>query len=101
MGETIREIKNRCEGKYDYVEIYKSVSMGEHFPITFHTDNCFLISCDEFTDYENPYDEDKKYEYIISELMDKEDYENSILANTSIRFTEIYDDTDKILCIMI
>ena len=90
---TIKEVKEMYDGEYVDVEVYEPNSRGEYYPNHFHTDNCKLT--EEFTD------ESKVGLY---ELMDEEDYEHSINANSCMEtdFEEWYDNKDaKVLCIML
>lgn len=90
---TIREIMDM----YDVadVEVYESKGVGPHFPNHFHTDNCVAV--------EN-YDINQEHDRILYEVMDEEEYNQTILANTSVLadFEGWYGDKDaKVLCIMI
>jgi len=90
---TIKELKEMYEGQYEDIEIYSPLSVGEHYPNHFHTDNCR---------YAEEYSDESKVG--LYELMDEEDYNHSIMANASdyADFEEWYDDKDaKVLCIMI
>src|SRR5574344_1083016 len=87
---TIREIKESYKGEYDYMEVYKPYGIGEHYPNHFHTDNC--SEADDYT-------EDSVAGLV--ELMDENDYNNSILANCGIVFSDLFDQDEKILCIML
>ena len=87
---TVKEVKEMYKGQYEEIEVYSTWNVGKHYPDHFHTDNCKFT--EEFTD------ESKVGLY---ELMDEEDYNNSILANCSVEFEEIYEKNDKILVIVI
>lgn len=90
---TIKEVKEMYKGEYADVEVYKTDEVGDHYPRHFHTDNCKAI--DDYME---------EAEVGLYELMDEEEYNNSILANTSERadFADWYDDKEaKVLCIML
>ena len=92
--ETIKEVKELYKGKYAQIEVYKAIGAGEHYPNHFHTDNC--------KDIEEGFNDET--EVGLYELMDEDDYNHSILANscTSADFEEWYGDKDaKVLCIML
>lgn len=96
---TIKDIKEEYKGKYAELEVYEAVSNGRYYPKYFHTDNC------------EPFGEGVPYgDYVddmdvgLYELMNEEDYNNSIMANCDIYadFEAWYGDKDaKVLCIMI
>lgn len=90
---TIKNVKDMYKGKYEDIEIYRPCSIGEHYPNHFHTDNCSFT--EEFTD---------ESEVGLYELMDEEDYNNSIMSNVSdyADFEGWYGNKNaKILCIML
>lgn len=93
---TIKEIKEMYKGQYDDVEVYEVSSpnsIGEHYPNRFHTDNCNFT--EEFTD---------ESEVGLYELMDEEQYNHSILANSelTVDFKDLYGNKEvKVLCIML
>lgn len=90
---TIKEVKEMYDKQYKDVEVYEPNSSGKYYPNHFHTDNCKCV--DEYTD---------ESEVGLYELMDEEDYNNSIMANSSeyADFEEWYDNKDaKVLCIML
>lgn len=95
MSDTIRDIKGYVEAwgeKYVDIEVYKPMGIGEHYPNHFHTDNC------KYTD-----DWDEDTEIGLFELMDKEDYEHTILANSSMEIDDYWadwNDEDKVLVCM-
>lgn len=91
--ETIKDVKAMYEGQYVHVEVYSAHGVGKHYPYYFHTDNC--MCAEEFTD---------ESEVGFYELMDEEDYENSLCANSCVTadFDEWYGNKDaKVLCIML
>lgn len=90
---TIKEVKEMYKGQYCEIEVYKPNSGGNHYPNHFHTDNCKFT--EEFTD---------ESEVELYELMDEEDYNHSIMANTSeyADFEGWYGNKEvKVLCIML
>lgn len=96
---TIREIKELCNGKYSDVEIYKPYSRGKYYPNHFHTDNC--VGLGEGSPH-GDYTEDMEVE--LYELMDQDEYNNTLMANfdTYVDFEDWYGDKNaKVLCIMI
>lgn len=89
----IDEIKKMYKGKYGNIEVYKPNNIGRYYPNHFHTDNCKFT--EEYTD---------ESEVGLYELMDEEDYNHSINANSCIvtDFGEWYGSKEiKILCIML
>lgn len=90
---TIKEVKEKYAGKYEELEVYKAIGKGEHYPNHFHTDNCKFT--EEYSD---------SSEVGLYELMDEEDYNNSINANScaTTDFGEWYGSNDaKVLCVML
>lgn len=90
---TIAEIKEIYNGKYSDIEIYEANTKGQCFPNHFHTDNC--------NPTENYSDND---EIAFVELMNENDYNNSILANSEISadFDDWYGNKDAmVLCVML
>ena len=90
---TVKEVKEIYKGQYEEIEVYSTSNVGKHYPDHFHTDNCKFT--EEFTD------ESKVGLY---ELMDEEDYNNSIMANASdyADFESWYGNKEaKVLCIML
>lgn len=81
---TVKETIEKYKGKYDFVEIY----VGDHF----HTD-----ACDSYEP--NSYCMDYKAESY--ELMNCEEYNNSILANTGLTTDNFGWKDEKILCILV
>lgn len=93
IKEVKEEVKNILHENYQEIEVYEANCRGKYYPSEFHTDNC--ISTDDYTD---------ESEVGFYELMDEEDYNDSIMANTSecADFNEWYGDKEaKILCIML
>ena len=79
---TIKDIKKMYQGQYSEIEVYSGDS--------FHTDSCQPV-------------DDYKDNFVVKkwQLMDEEDYNSTILANCGIRFEEIHEKIDKILCLLI
>lgn len=96
---TIAEVKELYEGKYSNVEIYKPCSNGKYYPNHFHTDNC--VGLGEGSPH-GDYTEDMEVE--LYELMDQDEYNNTLMANfdTYADFEDWYGDKNaKVLCMMI
>ena len=85
----INEVKEFKNGSFTAVEVYKATDNG-YYSSDFHGD--FIVELEDYTGKE----EVKKWT-----IMDEEDYNNSILANCSVEFEEIYEKNDKILVIVI
>lgn len=86
---TVKEIKELDNIKDQYVDIevyrnYNSDRMG------FHTDRIQSVES---------YSEDE--EVIEFQLMDEEDYNSSICANTGASFADFFETEDKILVLKI
>lgn len=93
--EKIKDVLKRYERygeKWADIEVYKPNNCGEYYPNHFHTDNC------KFTD---DWTEDSYVKLV--DLMDEEDYNNSLMENCdSADFEEWYGDKNaKILCMML
>lgn len=91
MNTTIKELKKMFKDQYNDIEVYKSLSVGVHYPDHFFTDNC-------------RYTEDWDDETIIKlySLMDKEEYGGTLLANCCNSADDYFEsEDDKILCCMI
>jgi hypothetical protein len=87
---TINETKNHIDynGKFTAVEVYEFTDKRH----SIHTDSIRELDPNEYND---------NSEVIADSLMDEEEYNNTILANTSTRFTDIYNKDDKVLVIVI
>ena len=86
---TIKDVINEHKGEYVDCEVYEYTDRRR----VIHTD--FIRSID---------DPDMNAEVIDWELMDEDDYDKSVLANSSVSadFSEWYDDKEaKVLVIMI
>ena len=84
---TIKEVLEMYKGQYYCVEIYKDKFQHK---AGFHTDR--IVYVDGASD---------ETEVIEHELMDKSEYENTILANTDVRWDDCYEENDKILVLKI
>lgn len=84
---------------YEDIELYESNSRGRYYPNHFHTDNCRCIEPNV------PFDQYSRCTEVgFYELMDEEEYNDTILANTIIHadFDDWYGNKDaKVLCIMV
>lgn len=80
---TVKETIEMYKGKYDFVEIYVGKS--------FHTDSCDSYETEQGMDYEAE----------SWSLMNCEEYNNSILANTDTTTDDFGWEDEKILCILI
>ena len=92
-GMTIKKLKEMYKGQYTEIEVYESTCDAQHYPTHFHTDNCRGI--EQYNDNS-----------IVGlyEFMNEEDYNNTIMANSSENadFSDWYGDKDAIvLCIML
>lgn len=93
MTDTLKELKARLKGEYADIEVYRPMSIGDHYPNHFHTDNC---------KYTEDFNDDS--EIGLYELMDEDDYNNSIYANCAdtADFAELYGDRSaKVLVCML
>lgn len=96
---TVAEVKELYKGEYVDLEVYKPLSRGYYYPNCFHGDNC--VSLGDDSPHGN-YTEDM--EAGLYELMDQEDYNNTLMANCDLYadFKDWYGDKNaKVLCIMI
>lgn len=82
----IKEIKALYNGEFDAVEVYRFT--GKRHSV--HTD---------FIEELEDYSEDAEVQ--THELMDEDEYNSTIFANCSNRFTNIYEKSDKVLVIVI
>lgn len=93
---TIKELKEELKGQYAECEVYRSTDKSSN---TFHTDHC--VSLDDCSPHGN-YTEDMKIK--AYELMDEDEYNNSILANGEFTadFNDWYGNKNaKVLCILV
>ena len=82
-----------------FVETYEYVSKNH----SIHTDTVKYIGNSSFDNSEIdalPFDENGEVDADV-ELMDREDYERTILANCSSTWDDMYDDGDKVLVIVV
>lgn len=96
---TIKDVKEEYKNEYAELEVYKAMSGGKYYPSNFHMDNCRSLG--EDSPHGN-YDDDMKVG--LYELMDEEEYNNTIMANCDIYadFEDWYGNKNaKVLCIMI
>lgn len=86
---TVKEIKELgyISGKYADVEVYRNYNSDK---MGFHTDRIQSV--------ENYSENDEVLEFC---LMDEEDYNSSICANTGTEFSDLFDAGDKILVLKI
>lgn len=86
---TVKEIKelDYIKGQYADIEVYRNYNSDG---MGFHTDR--IQSVESYTDYD---------EVTEFELMDEEDYNTSICANTGLKFSDLVDPEDKILVLKI
>lgn len=96
---TVAEVKELYKGEYVDLEVYKPLSKGCYYPNHFHGDNCVGLGDGS---PEGDYTEDM--EVGLYELMDQDEYNNTLMANCDIYadFDDWYDNKNaKVLCIMI
>lgn len=85
---TIKELKEKYAGQYYDFEVYKNFNSSNY---GFHTDR--IKAVDDYSDAD---------EVIEWQLMDKEDYSNSILANVCTTWEDFgFEEDDKILVVKI
>lgn len=86
---TVKEIKelDSIKGQYSDIEVYRNYNSDK---MGFHTDR--IQSVESYSEAE---------EVTEYQLMDEEDYNNSICANTSLSFSDLYNPEEKILIIKI
>lgn len=84
----INEIKNLEKNNYTNVEVYKETNKG--YSRAWHGD--FLKEIERYTGLE---------EVERWTVMDKDDYNNSILANSCMFFEDFYEKNEKILVILL
>lgn len=84
----IREIINDYEGEFKAIEVYESTD-GKR---SFHTDHISAVDDSEWMN------DDEAVDY---ELMDEDDYNSSVCANSSESFGDSYEEGDKVLVILV
>lgn len=85
---TVKEMKERYQGQYADIEVYEFNSKKH----SLHTD---------FVTYSEDYTDDSECNIVFSGLLDKEEYEKTILANCGETFEDFYDSNDKILVLVL
>ena len=84
----IREIINDYEGEFKAIEVYESTD-GKR---SFHTDHIAAVDDSEWMN------DDEAVDY---ELMDEDDYNSSVCANSSESFGDSYEEGNKVLVILV
>ena len=85
---TIADAKEINKGKYNTVEVYKNINQISK---DFHTDN--IEFTEEYTG---------NTEIIDYNLMDKEEYNNTVLANHDLYADDFMSESDfPVLCILV
>lgn len=85
---TIKEIMDNYDGEFSAVEVFESKNNRR----SFHTDQIQALDDSMYS---------LSAEAIDYELMDKEDYNRTICANSSISFSDAYEDDDIVLVILV
>jgi hypothetical protein len=85
---TIKEIMDNYDGEFSAVEVFESKNNRK----SFHTDQIQALDDSMYSLSDDALD---------YELMDEEDYNNSICANSSVSFSDVYEDNDKVLVILV
>lgn len=94
MQETIKEVLERYKNEYTDVEIYRFKAPSKYYGGRIHTDTLeYLNECFN-VDYNKTFDLDEQ-------LMDEDEYNNTVLANTGVYFTDMYNANDKVLVIIL
>lgn len=94
--------------KEELIELAKEATVVETYEYTdkthrIHTDTVKYIGNSEYDNTEIealPYDENGEVD-VDAELMDREDYEHTILANCCTPWEDMFEDDDKILVIAV
>lgn len=94
MKETINEVLQRYKNDYTDYEIYRFTEPAMYYSGNIHTDTIQYLGDELSVDYDKTFNLD-------SQLMDEEDYNNSVLANTGERFADMYEPEDKVLVIVL
>lgn len=92
MKKTINEVIEMYKGDYTEVEIYRYNNPSMYYNGGIHTDSIEYLDND--IDYNKTYDLD-------CQLMDEDDYNNTVLANAGEHFTDMYELEDKVLVIVL
>lgn len=85
---TIKDMTEKYSGQYVDIEVYKlkgkKISMGY-----------------DFIDHVDDYDENWQVDIVYSGLYGEQEYNEQILGNTSVIFTDMYKPDDKVLVILL
>lgn len=84
----LQEVKDLYKNEFTTFEVYQFTSKRH----SIHTDFIRELESHEYND---------ESEVVTHQLMDGDDYNKTILANSSSSFSDIYEDNDKILVIVI
>ena len=93
MKETINEVLDRFKGDYIDYEVYRFTEPAMYWRGNIHTDSIEWLEADKLNF-------DKKYE-LDYQLMDEEDYNNTVLANCGETYADMYDEEGKVLVIVL
>lgn len=93
MKYNANEIKNLINGANE-VEIYKYSDRTHRL----HTDFIMSVDCDEIDSL--PFDGQGEIDVDV-EVMDAERYNETICANSSLEFSDMYEDGDKVAVIVV
>ena len=85
---TIADFKEMYKGEYDYVEVYRCT--GKKRSLGF-----------DFTKELESYDEEWEVDIVRSGLFGEQEYNDELLANTSSVFTDMFDQDEKVLVILL
>lgn len=97
MKKTVKELLNEYENEYNQVDIYAANCQEQYFKM--HTD-CLDSLYGNDTCYTDP----RQFEDCFAiewSLMDEEEYNNTVLANTGSRFDDFYEKNDRVLVIVL
>lgn len=85
---TINEIMQNCKGDFTVMEVYEL----KDGIISYHTDHIQELSDDEYS---------LSDEAVNYEIMDKDDYDSNISVNSCVSFDDVYEDSDRVLVILV
>lgn len=88
MKQNVKEMLESREGEYDVVEYYTFNGIRK----TIHTDNIDSIDEGEVKEF---------WEVLKDEVMDEEDYDNTVCANTGSKFSDFFDDGTRVLVVVV
>lgn len=94
MNETINEVLQYYKGDYTDIEVYRFTEPSTYYGGKIHTDRIDYIGEELTIDYNKTFRLD-------CQLMDEEEYNNTVLANAGEYFTDFYNPSDKILVIIL